>query len=54
MDDDEKKCFCPNCNRETVHVSIPYLGFRCMTCFQWNKKAEYENYQKKLLAFVRK
>lgn len=48
----DRKCFCKNCGRETDHSAIPYLGFRCLVCYQQNKVEEALIYQKKIFEFV--
>lgn len=50
--DGEKKCFCKNCDRTTDHALIPYLGFRCLTCYQVNKEEEALLYIKKTADFA--
>lgn len=50
--EDDEKCFCQNCSRETPHAEIPFLGLRCLICYQLNKVAEAILHHKKLLEWV--
>lgn len=48
----DQKCHCPNCMRITDHAEIPFLGFRCLVCYQVNKVEEANLRYKKILDFV--